>query len=101
MRLVAPISISRTRCGFAFGTADDVTAAVNTAAQLIGAGEHAAALATLAKCDKEDARVMNAMGYAYALGGDVARASEWWDKAATKGSEDARHNLEELKKSLE
>ena len=44
---------------------------------------------------------MNAMGYAYALGGDVARASELWDKAATKGSEDARHNLEELKKSLE
>ena len=80
---------------------DDVTAAVNTAAQQLSAGEHAAALATLAKCDKEDARVMNAMGYAYALGGDVARASELWDKAATKGSEDARHNLEELKKSLE
>jgi hypothetical protein len=27
MRSVVPVSMSRTRCGFAFGTADEVTAA--------------------------------------------------------------------------
>ena len=42
-----------------------------------------------------------AKGYAYAGKGDVEKARAEWEKAAAQGSDDAKHNLAELLKSLE
>ena len=78
-----------------------VAAAVDAAAALISEGKYDEALQILSRTDQNDARVMNATGYAYAGKGDIAKASELWDKAASMGNADARHNLAELKKSLE
>lgn len=78
-----------------------VAAIVNAAAALISEGKYDEAVQVLSRAEQSNDRVMNAMGYAYARKGDVVRASEWWDKAASQGNAEARHNLAELKKSLE
>lgn len=76
-------------------------AAVNHALLLIEEGEYKAAVTVLRKSDPADARVLNALGLAYARLGDTDAAREAWTKASQKGSADADHNLEELAKSLE
>lgn len=76
-------------------------AAVNAAAVMIGKGDSNAALAILGKADQNDKNVLLTTGYAYAKMGNNDKARECWQKAADKGSAEAKHNLAELAKSLE
>lgn len=78
-----------------------VAAAVNQAAQLISEKKYDEALAVLAKSDQQDARILSAQGYTYMAKGDQAKAREAWEKAAAKGSAEAKHNLDELNKYIE
>lgn len=78
-----------------------VAAAVNQAAKLIGEQKYDEALSVLAKTDQQDARVLAAQGNAYMGKGDQAKAREAWEKAAAKGSADAKHNISELDKYLQ
>ena len=75
-----------------------VAAAVNQAGLLMADKKYDEALQVLALSDQNDARVLAAQGYAYAGKGDVANAKVAWEKAAAKGSADAKHNLAELDK---
>ena len=77
-----------------------VAAAVDMAAMQINDGKYDAALATLAKSDQNDSRILNTQGYAYAKKGDFDNAARVWQLAADKGNADAKHNLEELNKYL-
>ena len=79
----------------------EVAAAVNAAGVMLGKGDANGAMAVLSKSDQSDVNVQVAMGYAYAKAGNADKAREWWQKAADKGSADAKHNLAELAKSLE
>ena len=76
-------------------------AAVNAAAVMIGKGDSNAALAILSKADQNDKNVLLTTGYAYAKMGNNDKARDCWQKAADKGSAEAKHNLSELAKSLE
>lgn len=76
-------------------------AAVNAAAVMIGKGDSNAALAILSKADQNDKNVLLTTGYAYAKMGNNDKARECWQKAADKGSAEAKHNISELAKSLE
>ena len=76
-------------------------AAVNAAAAALAEGDANAALALLAKADQDNATVQLTAGYAYAKMGNNDKARELWQKAADKGSAEAKHNLAELAKSLE
>ena len=79
----------------------EVAAAVNAAGVMLGKGDANGAMAVLSKSDQNDVNVQVATGYAYAKAGNADKAREWWQKAADKGSADAKHNLKELAKSLE
>ena len=76
-------------------------AAVNAASVMLGRGDTNGALALLSKADQGDKNVQLTMGYAYAKAGNNDKARECWQKAADKGSAEAKHNLSELAKSLE
>ena len=76
-------------------------AAVNAAAAALAEGDANAALALLAKADQDNATVQLTAGYAYVKMGNNDKARECWQKAADKGSAEAKHNLAELAKSLE
>ncbi len=76
-------------------------AAVNAASVMLGKGDTNGALALLSKADQGDKNVQLTMGYAYAKAGNNDKARECWQKAADKGSAEAKHNLAELAKSLE
>ncbi len=76
-------------------------AAVNAAAVMIGKGDSNAALAILSKADQNDKNVLLTTGYAYAKMGNNDKARDCWQKAADKGSAEAKHNISELAKSLE
>jgi tetratricopeptide (TPR) repeat protein len=76
-------------------------AAVNAAAVMIGKGDSNAALAILSKADQNDKNVLLTTGYAYAKMGNNDKARDCWQKAADKGSAEAKHNIAELAKSLE
>ena len=75
-----------------------VAAAVNQAGLLMAEKKYDEALQVLSLSDQNDARILAAQGYAYAGKGDVANAKAAWEKAAAKGSTDAKHNLAELDK---
>ncbi len=77
-----------------------VAAAVNKAVMQIEAEQWDAALATLAKSDTSDARIITTQGNAYWGKGDTAKARECWSKAADAGNADAAHNLAEIDKYL-
>ena len=76
-------------------------AVVNAASILIAKGNTTEALATLSRADQNNAEVLLATGLAYAKAGDVTKARQAWAKSAEKGNAEAKHNLEELAKSLE
>lgn len=76
------------------------SAAVNYAALQISLGQYDAALATLAKSVQSDGGVLNAQGYAYAVKGETQKALEVWQRAASMGNADAKHNMAELNKYL-
>ena len=76
-------------------------AAVNAAAAALAEGDANAALAILSKADQSNATVQLTTGYAYAKMGNNDKARELWQKAADKGSAEAKNNLAELDKSLE
>lgn len=78
-----------------------VAAAVNHANVLIQNKEYDKAIKVLEKSDKDDARIMNALAYAYAAKGDIQKAKELWEKAAKLDNSDAAHNAQELNKHLE
>lgn len=78
-----------------------VAAAVNHANVLIQNKEYDKAIKVLEKSDKDDARIMNALAYAYAAKGDIQKAKELWEKAAKLDNSDAVHNAQELNKHLE
>ena len=46
-------------------------------------------------------KVWNNLGVAYARKGDISKAKEYFTKAAGEGDNDARANLEELRKAIE
>lgn len=77
-----------------------VPAAVNMAALRVQKGEYMEALATLLLADQNDPYIMAAKGYIYICMGDNNKAQEILSKAAEKGSEEAKHNLNELRKHL-
>jgi predicted negative regulator of RcsB-dependent stress response len=77
-----------------------VAAAVNQSALLIADKKYDEALQLLGRSDQNDARILTAQGYAYAGKGDVNKARAAWEKAAAKGSSDAKHNLAELDKYI-
>ncbi len=78
-----------------------VAAAVNQANILIQNKEYDKAIKVLERSDKDDARIMNALAYAYAAKGDIQKAKELWEKAAKLDNSDAAHNAQELNKHLE
>lgn len=78
-----------------------VAAAVNQAGLLMAEKKYDEALAVLAASDQNDARILAAQGYAYINKGEQAKARAAWEKAAAKGSADAKHNLAELNKHIE
>jgi tetratricopeptide (TPR) repeat protein len=63
--------------------------------------EYDKAIKVLERSDKDDARIMNALAYAYAAKGDIQKAKELWEKAAKLDNSDAVHNAQELNKHLE
>ena len=76
------------------------SAAVNYAALQISLDQYDAALATLAKSVQSDGGVLNAQGYAYAVKGETQKALEVWQRAASMGNADAKHNMAEMNKYL-
>ena len=79
---------------------NEVAAAVNAAVVKLNAGDCEGAVATLKRTNQDDANVQLTMGYAYIVCGNTDKAREAWQKAAVQGSVEAKHNLEELAKSL-
>jgi Flp pilus assembly protein TadD len=49
----------------------------------------------------DNPKVWNNLGVAYARKGDFNKAREYFEKAASGGDNDARANLEELRKATE
>jgi outer membrane protein OmpA-like peptidoglycan-associated protein len=79
---------------------DDPIAIVNSAAVDIEGGNNQAAIDRLMKI-KENPHSWNNIGVAYARKGDISKAKEYFTKAAGEGDNDARVNLEELRKVIE
>ncbi len=77
-----------------------VAAAVDMAAMQIDEGNYDVALATLAKSDKNDARIIATQGYVYLMKSDYDNARQALERAAAMGHADAKHNLDEMNKYL-
>lgn len=75
-------------------------AAIDMAAMQIEEGNYDAALATLAKSDKNDARIIATQGYVYLMKGDYDNAGKALTRAAEMDHADAKHNLDEMNKYL-
>lgn len=75
-------------------------AILNSAAADIEGGNNQSAIDRLNKIES-DQRVWNNLGVAYARSGGLEKAKGYFEKATARGDEDAKHNLEELKKTME
>lgn len=78
---------------------DSEIAIFNAAAAEIEAGHNDAAIARMEKT-KDQSKMLNNLAVAYARNGDLQKALNLLENAASKGDADAVHNLEELKKHL-
>ncbi len=72
-------------------------AVINSAAASLEQGHYNESIIRLNKLEN-DPRAWNNMGVAYANEENFEKAKEYFEKAAAFGDENARHNLEELKK---
>ena len=79
---------------------EDVAAAVNYAQKQVEKGDMEGALETLNKSKQESAEVQAVKGYVYLQMQEYNKAREALTKAIDLGSEDAKHNLEEMEKHL-
>lgn len=79
---------------------DEPIAILNSAAADIEGGNNQAAIDRLNRIEN-DPRAWNNLGVAYIRLGDTAKATEYFKKAAARGDMDAKHNLEELEKTIE
>jgi tetratricopeptide (TPR) repeat protein len=79
---------------------DEPIAILNSAAADIEGGNNRAAIDRLNRIES-DPRAWNNLGVAYVRLGDTAKAKEYFQRAALRGDEDAKHNLEELGKTME
>ena len=79
---------------------DEPIAILNSAAADIEGGNNQAAIDRLSRIEN-DPRAWNNLGVAYVRTGEVAKAKDCFEKAAARGDEDAKHNLEELEKAME
>jgi len=73
---------------------------LNSAAADIEGGNNRAAIDRLNRIES-DPRAWNNLGVAYVRLGDTAKAMEYFQRAAEQGDMDAKHNLEELEKTME
>ena len=78
---------------------DEPIAILNSAAADIEGGNNRAAIDRLNRIES-DPRAWNNLGVAYVRLGDTAKAKEYFQRAALRGDEDAKHNLEELGKTM-
>jgi tetratricopeptide (TPR) repeat protein len=76
---------------------DEPIAILNSAAADIEGGNNQAAVDRLKRIES-DSRVWNNMGVAYARMGDMAKAKDYFNRAAAKGDADAKGNLDEIAK---
>ena len=74
---------------------DDPVAAINAAAVLLRKGETATAKRYLEKHTGNPA-AWNNLGVMHLLNGDLAQAQSLFERAAAKGVEEAKHNLQEI-----
>ena len=79
---------------------DSDIAILNSASADIEVGNMDAAIARMNKIG-DNPKVWNNLGVAHARKGDFDKAKEYFDKAAGQGDNDARKNLEELRKASE
>ncbi len=79
---------------------DEPIAIANSAAADIEGGNNQAAIDRLRRIES-DPRAWNNLGVAYARTGELEKAKGWFERAATSGDEDAKHNLEQLEKTME
>ncbi|OJV90820.1 MAG: hypothetical protein BGO34_21105 [Bacteroidia bacterium 44-10] len=79
---------------------DSDLAILNSAAADIEGGNMDGAIARMNRIG-DNPKVWNNLGVAYARKGDFNKAREYFDKAAAEGDNDARANLEELRKAAE
>lgn len=79
---------------------DSEIAILNSAAADIEGGNMDAAINRMLKIG-DNPKVWNNLGVAYARKGDLEKAKEYFTKAASEGDDDARVNLEELRKTIE
>lgn len=79
---------------------DSEIAILNSAASEIESGDNDAAIRRMEKM-ASNPKMWNNLGLAYARKGDLAKAQEYFSKAASNGDADALHNALELKKHLE
>ena len=65
----------------------------------LGRGDAAAAIGMLEACglSEKHPSLLNTLGVAYARSGEVRKAEEAFRRAAGQGSDEARHNLEQLR----
>ncbi len=79
---------------------DEPIAILNSAAADIEGGNNRAAIDRLNRIES-DPRAWNNLGVAHVRMGDTAKAMQYFQKAAAHGDVDAKHNLEELEKTIE
>ena len=65
----------------------------------LGRGDAAAAIGMLEECglSEKHPSLLNTLGVAYARSGEVRKAEEAFRRAVGQGSDEARHNLEQLR----
>jgi tetratricopeptide (TPR) repeat protein len=79
---------------------DSEIAILNSASADIESGNMDGAIERMMKIG-DNPKVWNNLGVAYARKGDISKAKEYFTKAAGEGDNDARANLEELRKAIE
>jgi outer membrane protein OmpA-like peptidoglycan-associated protein len=75
-------------------------AILNSAAADIEGGNNQAAIDRLGRIEN-DPHAWNNLGVAYARMNELTKAKDYFAKAAARGDEDAKHNLEQLEKAME
>lgn len=76
-------------------------AELNAGAAALSANDLAKAQKLLEQTDKSTPEYVNNMGVYYYLSGDLAKAKEFFSRAAANGNETAQKNLAELNKKIE